>query len=615
MFYYFLYISLSSTMLHKFYKFIATMKKLLLMLCIITASLQSCQKEKGETSKKEDEKLKTILENYYQERLKLFPLEATSAGDNRYNNLLPNDLSDDYIAKIKAFFTKYKEELAKFDDSTLSENDKLSKAILAWECDANLEALTFRKDLMPINQFEGMPLMIGQYASGSSAQPFKTVEDYNNWLERLNGFNDWVITAEAKMKEGVSKGYVLPKALTLKVIPQLKDLAKEDKTHIFYAPLNAFPKTFTEDEKKTITDNYTKLITEKLVPSLKNLYNYVSTDYLAKSRTTSGINAIPQGDAYYKHLIKRYTTTDLTADEIHKLGLNEVARISAEMEKVKNQVGFKGSLKDFFNYVRDKKELMPFTEPQQVIDNFNAIHEKMKPNLDKLFDLKPKTPFVVKRTEAFREKSASAEYNPGSVDGTRPGIFYVPIPDVKKYNFYADEDLFLHEAIPGHHYQISLQQENTSLPEFRKTIWFNAYGEGWALYTESLGKELGLYQDPYQYFGMLSAEMHRAIRLVVDTGLHTKGWTREQAIQYSMENEAEPAESIVAEIERYMAIPGQALSYKIGQLKIRELRTKAEKELGAKFSIKEFHNQVLESGCLPLKILEDKINNWIQSKK
>lgn len=591
------------------------MRKLLLFLCVFTACLQSCKQEKEVASKKEDKDLKTLLENYHQERLKLFPLEATSAGDNRYNNLLPNDISDDYLAKIKAFFTKYKNDLAGFDDTDLSENDKLSKAILAWECDVNLEALTFRKDLMPINQFEGIPLTIGQYASGSSAQPFKTVEDYNNWLERLNGFNDWVITAEAKMKEGAAKGYVLPKALTLKVIPQLKDLAKEDKTHIFYSPLNAFPKTFTAAEKKTIIDNYTKLITEKLVPSLKNLYNYVSTDYLAKSRTTSGIAAIPQGDAYYKHLIKRYTTTDLTADEIHKLGLSEVARILAEMEKVKNQVGFKGPLKDFFNYVREKKELMPFTEPQQVIDNFNAIHDKMKPNLEKLFDLKPKTPFVVKRTEAFRENSASAEYNPGSVDGTRPGVFYVPIPDVKKYNFYADEDLFLHEAIPGHHYQISLQQENTSLPEFRKTIWFNAYGEGWALYTESLGKELGLYQDPYQYFGMLSAEMHRAIRLVVDTGMHTKGWTREQAIQYSMENEAEPAESIVAEIERYMAIPGQALSYKIGQLKIRELRSKAEKELGTKFSIKEFHNQVLDSGCLPLKVLEAKINSWIASKK
>lgn len=305
----------------------------------------------------------------------------------------------------------------------------------------------------------------------------------------------------------------------------------------------------------------------------------------------------------------------MTADEIHQIGLKEVARIMGEMEKVKTQVGYKGDIISFFDFVREKKELMPFTEPQQVIDNFNAIHEKMKPNLEKLFDLKPKTPFEVKRTEAFREASASAEYNQGSVDGTRPGVFYVPIPDVKKYNMYADEDLFLHEAIPGHHYQISLQQENTALPSFRKTIWFNAYGEGWALYTESLGKELGLYTDPYQYFGMLSAEMHRAIRLVVDTGMHTKGWTREQAIAYSLAHEAESTESITAEIERYMAIPGQAVSYKIGQMKIRELRTKAEKELGAKFKIGEFHNEVLEAGCLPLKVLEAKIDAWIAENK
>lgn len=591
------------------------MKKLLLFICFIAISLQSCKNGNGEISKKDDAKLKTLMENYYQERLKLFPMEATMAGDERYNNLLPNSLDDKYIENVKAFFTKYKNELAKFEDPDLSENDKLSKAILTWECDNNLEGLAFREDLMPLNQFTGLHLMIGQFASGSSAQPFKTVKDYNNWLERLSAFNDWVILAEAKMKEGVSKGYVLPKALTLKLIPQLKDLAKEDKTHIFYSPLNAFPKEFSTEDKKKITDDYSKLISAKLVPSLKNLYNYVSTDYLAKSRNTSGISAIPEGQAYYKHLIKSYTTTDLTAEEIHNIGLKEVSRILAEMEKVKTQVGYKGDLKSFFNYVREKKELMPFTDPQQVIDNFNAIHNKMKPNLDKLFDLKPKTPFVVKRTEAFRENSASAEYNQGSVDGTRPGVFYVPIPDVKKYNYYADEDLFLHEAIPGHHYQISIQQENKDLPEFRKTIWFNAYGEGWALYTESLGKELGLYQDPYQYFGMLSAEMHRAIRLVVDTGIHTKGWTREQAIKYSMENEAESEASIVAEIERYMAIPGQALSYKIGQMKIRELRTKAEKELGTKFSIKEFHNQVLDAGCLPMKILEDKINNWVASKK
>ena len=357
------------------------------------------------------------------------------------------------------------------------------------------------------------------------------------------------------------------------------------------------------------------MISEKIIPTYKKMETFLKEEYLPASRESSGISALPNGKEYYDHQIKTYTTTSMTADEIHNLGLSEVARLEAEMEKVKTQVGFEGDLKDFFDFVRNKKELMPFTEPHQVIDNFNTIHEEMKPHLKKLFDLVPKTGFEVKRTEAFREASASAEYNQGSLDGTRPGIFYVPIPDVKTYNVYADEDLFLHEAIPGHHYQISLQQEDTSLPDFRKTLWYSAYGEGWALYCESLGKELGLYEDPYQYFGMLSAEMHRAIRLVVDTGLHTKGWTREQAIQYSLDHEAEPESSIIAEIERYMSWPGQALSYKIGQLKIRELRSKAEKELGEKFDIRQFHNNILESGCIPLQLMENKIDTWISQNK
>ena len=303
----------------------------------------------------------------------------------------------------------------------------------------------------------------------------------------------------------------------------------------------------------------------------------------------------------------------MTADEIHELGLNEVARIKGEMKQVMKEVGFEGDLKAFFEYVRNKKELMPFTDADEVIANFYSIQEKMLPQVNKLFGVQPKTPFEVRRTEAFREASASAEYNPGSLDGTRPGIFYVPIPEVTRYNMYSDEDLFLHEAIPGHHFQISLQQENTTLPSFRKDLWYSAYGEGWALYTESLGKELGLYDDPYQYFGMLGAEMHRAIRLVVDTGLHAKGWTREQAIQYSLDNEAESEASIISEIERYMANPAQALSYKIGQLKILELRAKAEAAFGATFDIKEFHKIVLESGCIPLDYLEEKIDKWIQN--
>jgi hypothetical protein len=277
------------------------------------------------------------------------------------------------------------------------------------------------------------------------------------------------------------------------------------------------------------------------------------------------------------------------------------------MEAVKKQVGYTGDLKSFFNYVRAKKELMPYTTAEQVVQHFKDIHTSMQPQLARLFNFTPKTPFEVRRTEAFREKTASAEYIQGSLDGTRPGIFYVPVPDARAYNIFADEDLFLHEAIPGHHYQISVQQENTQLPQFRRTLWYGAYGEGWALYTESLGKELGLYTDPYQYFGMLSAEMHRAIRLVVDAGMHTKGWTREQAIQYSLEHEAESEQSIVAEIERYMSWPGQALSYKVGQLKIRELRDKMQQAQSDKFDIRKFHQLVLEDGCLPLTILEEKI--------
>lgn len=592
------------------------MKKTFLVLFAAAAMMSCKNKETQETTQASNKEITQLFSDYQEERLKLFPWEATQAGDDRYNNIYPNTLSDAYIAQVTAFFSKYRDSLSKYNDDELSENDRISKELLAWECDINLEQWGLNEQLLPLNQFTSPILTLGQWGSGTGAQPFKTVKDYNNWLERLAQFNTYLDSVEQRMKEGVTKGYVLPKVLTEKMIPQLKDMANEDVTsHLLYSPVKQFPDSFTDAQKKVLTDNFTSILKNKIIPSFKSLYNYVSTDYLKASRSTSGIAAIPNGAGYYKHLIKRYTTTDMTADEIHALGLKEVARLSAEMEKVKTQVGFKGPLKDFFNYVRAKKELMPFTQPQQVIDNFNAIHEKMKPSLEKLFDMKPKTPFEVRRTEAFREASASAEYNQGSVDGTRPGIFYVPIPDVKKYNVYADEDLFLHEAIPGHHYQISIQQENKELPEFRKTIWFNAYGEGWALYTESLGKELGLYTDPYQYFGMLSAEMHRAIRLVVDTGLHTKGWTREQAITYSMENEAEPEESIISEIERYMAIPGQALSYKIGQLKIRELRTKAEKELGNKFSIKEFHNQVLDAGCLPLKVLEGKIDKWIAGKK
>jgi uncharacterized protein (DUF885 family) len=399
------------------------------------------------------------------------------------------------------------------------------------------------------------------------------------------------------------------------MIPQLDEfITSPVEAHLFYKPILSMPEGITEADKNRISAAYSKMIADDLKPKYTEIKEFLVNEYLPACRETSGIGALPNGLETYNYLIKLHTTTNMTADEIHELGKREVARILIEMEEAKNKMGFKGDIKTFFEFVRNSPDQMPFTDPQEVIDNFNRIKERIDGTLNQVFDLKPKADFVVRRTEAFREASASAEYVPGTKDASRPGIFYVPIPDVKTYNKYSDEALFLHEAIPGHHYQLSLQQENKDLPEFLHPESMGVFVEGWALYAESLGTELGLYEDPVQYFGMLSMEMHRAIRLVVDTGIHSKGWTREQAIQYSLDNEAESEDAVIAEIERYMATPGQALSYKIGQLKIRELRTRAETKLGEKFRIKEFHNQVLNSGSLPLVLLEEKIDKWINSQ-
>lgn len=612
---YLVYVSLKLSITTLFAIFIF-MKHLFFSFCLF-ASLTACKKEVQPVkmnSEKHQQSFDSLLEAYYQEGLKLNPLNATLEGDNRYNDLLPNILSKTHQAQLKAYYSGYKNKLNDYPDSLLLASQKESKAILDWECSIKLDGFNYKEDYLPINQFWTLQLTVGQLASGAGAQPFNTVDDYNNWLKRVDHYLLWMASAEEKMKAGVKEGYVLPKTLIVKVLPQLEALtAPNIESHLFYKPIKNLPNSISNADKQQIKAAYKSMILDKIVPAYKKLYNYMRTDYLAAGSASSGISDIPNGLDYYNYLIKQYTTTNMTADSIHKLGLSEVKRIASEMEKVKQQVGFTGSLMAFFDEVRSLKKLMPFTKPQQVIDHFNQIHKTMQPQLDKLFSLKPKTPFEVRRTEAFREASASAEYNQGSLDGTRPGIFYVPLPDVTKYNIFSDESLFLHEAIPGHHYQISIQQENNDLPGFRKTLFYSAYGEGWALYCESLGKELGLYTDPYQYFGMLSAEMHRAIRLVVDTGIHTKGWTREQAIQYSLENEAEPEASITAEIERYMAIPGQALSYKIGQLKILELRARAEKELGKAFDIAKFHTLVLESGNMPLALLESKVNQWIAS--
>lgn len=581
--------------------------------------LMACNDIKTENELQNPDEIQTqfknLLEDYYDGTMALDPLLATTRGDDRFNASFPNYLSKAYKDSCVAFYSRFKTMAEKIDNGYLSGNDSISKAVLLWDCKINLQRLKFRVELLPIDQMWSRNLLMGQLASGTSAQPFKTFEDYENWLKRLDGFVIWLRSAEDRMKEGVSIRYILPSSLIIKVIPQLKAMTNENiEEHLFYSPVKQFPKSFSKEEKEQLRVAFKRMLGEKLIPAFSSLYTYVSTEYLEAGRTSSGIDAISNGKEYYKFAIKKYTTTDLGAKEIHQIGLNEVSRILSEMNKVKEEVAFEGDLRAFFDHVRDHKDLMPYKNPEQVIANFNRIHKAMKPRLKQLFSTAPKTKFIVKQTEEFREASASAEYNSGSLEDNRPGVFYVPIPDATIYNVFEDESLFLHEAIPGHHYQVSLTQENDSLPEFRKNLWYSAYGEGWALYTESLGKDLGLFKDPYQYFGMLSAEMHRAIRLVVDTGLHSMGWTREQAIQYSLDNQAYSKAIVTSEIERYMANPGQALSYKIGQLKILELRSKAKEALGDKFDIKEFHDMVLQTGCIPLAILEEQTNQWLASK-
>lgn len=589
--------------------------KHLVLIFLSTLVVVSCKKEPAKNAPDYSAEFSQLLNDYANEGLELDPIKATNSGIEGYNDKYPNFLSEDYKAKKKAYYIKYKSALSSIQDSLLTETEQMSKAVLLWECAINLAELSFNKDLMPIDQMWSKNLDFNQLASGTTAQPFKTVEDYKNWLSRVDGYTLWLASAKANMQKGMTTGYVLPKSLIVKVIPQFEGLAQgPTEEHLFYSPIKLMPDSFTDAEKSELQAAYTKMIEGQIIPKYQDMANFLKTEYLPAGRESSGITETPLGEGYYQHQIKKYTTTSMTAEEIHQLGLKEVARIRGEMEAVKEKVGFKGDLNAFFDFVRTNKDLMPFTDRAQVIAYYDSIHNVMKPQINKLFGKQPKTPFEVRRTEPFREKSAAANYSQGSLDGTRPGIFYTPIPVVEEYNVFDKEDLFLHEAIPGHHFQISLQQENEELPDFRRTLWYSAFGEGWALYTESMGEELGLYKDPYQYFGMLSSEIHRAIRLVVDTGIHAKGWTREQAIQYSLENEAEDPASIESEIERYMANPGQALSYKIGQLKIIELRKKSELALGDKFDIREFHDLILETGCVPLELLEKKINTWMANK-
>jgi len=608
---------------------VKTSKRSLLALALSLGALAAVPACAGQTGQESPAPaaVDELFRGYYDFKLRVNPVEASKLGEVGYDDYVANYISAEYQAELIREYERFLAAIASFDNADLSEADRLSLQVMQWDSAIKKEGLenplatvaspmfdlpNFR--LMPVSQISSFQLYFSQLAGGASVHPFDTVEDYDNWLGRLDDYVAWIDTAVANMRIGMERGYVWPRIIVERTIGQLDDLLSDDiGNHLYYRPIQNLPTAFDTADAERLAAAFQSTILEQVDPAHARLRAFLAEQYLPVSGDHTGIGALPDGPETYRYLIRFHTTTDMTADEIHELGLREVERISEEMEAVKESVGFTGDLRAFFDHVRGSAEQMPFTEPGQVIANFEAIRDRMQPHLAELFGVAPQAGFEVRRTEAFREASASAEYVPGTKDGARPGVFYVPIPDVAQYNKFSDESLFLHEAIPGHHYQLSLQQENRELPEFLHPESMGVFVEGWALYSESLGRELGLYEDPYQYFGMLSAEMHRAIRLVVDTGMHARGWTRDEAIRYSLDHEAESEAGITSEIERYMVTPGQALSYKIGQLKIRELRSRAEETLGDRFDVREFHRQVLGSGSLPLVLLEAKIDRWIES--
>ncbi|MFT3763094.1 MAG: DUF885 family protein [Pseudoxanthomonas sp.] len=562
------------------------------------------------------QRLNALYAEYWEEYLKMNPLAATFQGDHRYDDQWPDSGSAEYRRQKHEFIERWLQRVDAVGKDGLAGQGLLSYEIFAQQGKDALEGERFPDWMLPVNQMGSTASYAVMLGSGTSAQPFKTVKDYDNWLARAARLPALIDTEIANMREGVAAGVVQPRVVVEKTVPQFDAIisAKPEDSQ-FWGPIANLPKDFPDADKQRLTDAYRTLIAERIMPALKKQRDFLADEYLPKTRDSVGLDALPDGQAWYTYNVRMQTTTARTPAEIHQIGLDEVARIHGEMRKVMEQVGFKGSLQDFFRFMQADKRF-EFRSEDALLAHYRALEAKVMAGVPKLFSLTPKAGFEIRPVEAFRAQSAAGgEYMTPSEDGSRPGIFYVNTYDLPTRKTWDSEDLFLHEAIPGHHFQLALQQELKDVPAFRRFGGETAFIEGWGLYAEGLGKDLGVYEDPYMYFGRLQGELWRAVRLVVDTGLHSKGWTRQQVLDYMFANSSVSQPDAIAEAERYIAWPGQALAYKSGELKIRELRGKAEKALGDKFDIREFHAEVLKDGAVPLGVLEEKIDRWIEAKK
>jgi len=565
--------------------------------------------------------LKQIFADSDEAALALNPMSAMMRGDMRYADRFGDYITPEYYARMKADAENDTRRLAAIDRDALSREDRIAYDVFSYErrqlLDFYARGIVAIQAQLPIDHFSGVHVYFPDISSGKSAAPFRTVQDYDNGLKRLDGYAQYLERSIGRMREGMAAGHTQPKLVMENILDQLdRQMAGGAEASPFYQPIKDLPADFAASDRERLASAYRAMIGDRVFGAYRELQDFIRTEYLAACRDGKpGLVSMKDGPALYKALIEQTTTTDMSAEQIHRIGLDEVARVRHDMLAIKDKVGFRGTLREFFDHLRTDPQFK-FASKQALLDGYNAIRVRVDAAVPKLFSLTPKSPFEIRPVPAYSEQNeAAGSYRQGTPDGTRPGIFFVNTYDLPSRTTPGMETLFLHEAIPGHHFQIALAQENEALPNFLRFNGNTAFVEGWALYAESLGPELGMFTDPYQAFGSLDDEMLRAMRLVLDTGIHAKGWTREQAIRYMLDNSAQSETDARAEVERYIAIPGQALAYKVGALTIRRLRTEAEQALGARFDPREFHAQVLDTGALPMAVLEAKIRDWIRAKQ
>jgi uncharacterized protein (DUF885 family) len=573
-----------------------------------------------ETAVTESQKLSALFAADDEASLQRNPLNAMFRGDMRYADRFGDFISDAYFANERKAAEANLEALKTIDRDRLNATDKIAYDVFKQNQTDALKGLS--KEIMdltvvrPLNHFFGFHTFYPTFASGQGAAPFKTVQDYDNNLKRHKEFIILMDRSIDRFRQGMATGVFETKMTITNVVDQLNtQLAQKTEESPYYGPVLKFPEGFSDADKARLTAEYRDIIENGLYPANARLRDFLRDSYLPLAREQVGLSAMKGGEGLYQYMIEQTTTLPLKADEVHNLGLSEVARITSGMEAIRKEVGFKGTLPEFFEHLRSDPKFK-LASRDALTQGYYDIGKIVDGKISTQFKYLPKAPLEIKPYEEFREKyEAGGSYQSGTPDGSRPGTFYFNAYDLPSRTTPGMTTLYLHEGAPGHHFQISIAQENEKLPAFMRFGGNTAYVEGWALYSETLGYEMGLFKDPYQRFGTLSDEMLRAMRLVVDTGLHSKGWTREQAIDYMLANSDMGKTDATAEVERYIAIPTQALAYKIGALTIMRLKDKAKTQLGKKFDVREFHNQVLNTGALPLTVLEKKIDDWISASK